>query len=89
MENRRKKSIAGKLFFISLFVVVFATATTYIMTVVIEETQTPTVYMTHGDQDTCVKAKDAQGMHISCAEAMKGAYHTEWVASKELIMGLR
>ena len=85
--NRRKRSIVNKLFFSILFLAVFAgllAGTKHLVKkVVIKIAEQPTVYMVHGDIDTCVKAKNVQGMHISCTEAMKdGNYHIEWNAPK-------
>lgn len=44
----------------------------------------PTVYFSLGDQSTCERAEDGQGKVIPCAEAIKGSYHTVWIAPKTL-----
>jgi len=65
-------------------IIVLVLAFLMIASALIKATQRPTVYMVHGDQDTCVKAEDAQGKSISCEEALRGGYHTEWIAPKTL-----
>lgn len=87
--NRRKRSIADKLFFLFLLLIVgtgfFVGTKLLVKKVVVKAIEMPTVYMVHGDTDTCIKAKNAQGKAISCAEAMKdGNYHIEWNAPKTL-----
>ena len=87
MRNRRKRSFADKMFFfftiLLLAMGVFA-GTSYLSKVFIKTSQLATVHMVHGDKNTCVNAQDAQGKSISCTVAMKGSYHTEWIAPQTL-----
>jgi len=87
VKKGRRNNIARLAFifvFATLLVVVGALISVGLGKMVIKANEIPTVYMTHGDQDTCTKAKDAQGKSISCEEAMMGVYHTVWIAPKTL-----
>lgn len=87
MENRRKKSIADKLFFIFLFLIVgtglFIGTKHLVKKVVLKIAEQPTVYMVYGE-DTCRGAIDARGNATTCEEAMKVPHHTEWHAHETL-----
>lgn len=86
-ENRRKSNITDipssireiLLLIVAMGVVYFIVSTYFI------PSSAPTVYMTYGDTNTCVKAENAQGKSISCAEAKKGGrYHVVYIAPKTL-----
>lgn len=88
-QNRRiKKRFIDKLYslFVALIIIAgFFAIGQYLGKVVVRASQVPTVYMIHGDKDTCRDAIDAQGNPTTCKEAMKdGRFNRVWVAPKTL-----
>lgn len=86
-KGNKKRRFTDKLYFLLVFLLVsggVVVVASYLGKELIKASEIPIVYMVHGDKDVCAKATDAQGESISCAEAMKGSYHTEWIAPKTL-----
>lgn len=91
MENRKIwKIVADRIysgFLVLCFLSLFYVGAEYLVKMVVVGIlkEQSTVYMVHGDQNTCRGAIDADGNKTTCEEAMKdGNYRIEWNAPNSL-----